>query len=128
MFHGFDAGKPRHIYIRGFFDLYCTTGPRDTAQFQALADQLGHFAVTETGWPKIDPFMREIAGALPPVRKPPVILYHSTFSPSWSAAETLLRGSEAAVARRPLALDRHLPSEDESADPRQVTGRCRTST
>ena len=89
VFHGFDAGKPRHIYIRGFFDLYCTTGPRDTARFQALADRLGHFAVTETGWPKLDPFMREIAGPLPPVRRPPVILYHSTFSPSWSAAETL---------------------------------------
>ena len=89
VFHGFDAGKPRHIYIRGFFDLYCTTGPRDTARFQALAEQLGHFAVTETGWPKLDPFMREIAGPLPPVRRPPVILYHSTFSPSWSAAETL---------------------------------------
>ena len=89
VFHGFDAGKPRHIYIRGFFDLYCTTGPRDTAQFQALADQLGHFTVTETGWPKLDPFMREIAGPLPPVRRSPVILYHSTFSPSWSAAETL---------------------------------------
>jgi CDP-glycerol glycerophosphotransferase (TagB/SpsB family) len=88
-FHGFDAGKPRHIYIRGFFDLYCTTGPRDTAQFRAIADRLGHFAVTETGWPKLDPFMRAIAGALPAVRQPPVILYHSTFSPSWSAAETL---------------------------------------
>lgn len=89
VFHGFDAGKPRHIYIRGFFDLYCTTGPRDTAQFQALADEMGHFSVAETGWPKLDPFMREIAGALPPVREAPVILYHSTFSPSWSAAETL---------------------------------------
>lgn len=88
-FHGFDAGKPRHIYIRGFFDLYCTTGPRDTAQFRAIADRVGHFAVTETGWPKLDPFMREIAGPLPAVREPPVILYHSTFSPSWSAAETL---------------------------------------
>ena len=89
VFHGFDAGKPRHIYIRGFFDLYCTTGPRDTAQFQALAEQLGHFRVAETGWPKLDPFLREIAGPLPPPRTPPVILYHSTFSPSWSAAETL---------------------------------------
>lgn len=88
-FHGFDAGKPRHIYIRGFFDLYCTTGPRDTAQFQAIADRLGHFSVTETGWPKLDPFMRDIAGPLPPVRQPPVILYHSTFSPAWSAADTL---------------------------------------
>ncbi len=94
VFHGFDAGKPRHIYIRGFFDLYCTTGPRDTAQFQALADKLGHFSVAQTGWPKLDPMfkrdaLREIAGPLPPVRDPPVILYHSTFSPSWSAAETL---------------------------------------
>jgi CDP-glycerol glycerophosphotransferase (TagB/SpsB family) len=89
VFHGFDAGKPRHIYIRGFFDLYCTTGPRDTAQFQALAEKLGHFSVAETGWPKLDPFMREIAGPLPPVRATPTILYHSTFSPSWSAAETL---------------------------------------
>ena len=26
-FHGFDAGKPRHIYVRGFFDLYCATPP-----------------------------------------------------------------------------------------------------
>jgi CDP-glycerol glycerophosphotransferase (TagB/SpsB family) len=88
-FHGFDAGKPRHIYIRGFFDLYCTTGPRDTAQFQAIADRLGHFQVAETGWPKLDPFLRSIAGPLPPVRDTPTILYHSTFSPSWSAAETL---------------------------------------
>jgi CDP-glycerol glycerophosphotransferase (TagB/SpsB family) len=93
VFHGFDAGKPRHIYIRGFFDLYCTTGPRDTAQFQALADRLEHFSVAETGWPKLDPmFARDAlahAGAVPPLRDPPVILYHSTFSPSWSAAEPL---------------------------------------
>ncbi|HUB91468.1 MAG TPA: CDP-glycerol glycerophosphotransferase family protein [Dyella sp.] len=89
VFHGFNAGKPRHIYIRGFFDLYCTTGPRDTQAFGELAHKLGHFAVTETGWPKLDPFMRAISGPLPPVRTPPVILYHSTFSPSWSAAETL---------------------------------------
>lgn len=89
VFHGFDAGKPRHIYIRGFFDLYCTTGPDDTAQFRALAERLGHFAVAETGWPKLDPFFTAIAGPLPAVRTPPVILYHSTFSPSWSAAEIL---------------------------------------
>lgn len=88
-FHGFDAGKPRHIYIRGFFDLYCTTGPRDTRAFGEIAGRVGHFAVKETGWPKVDPFMKRIAGEVPPVRDPPVILYHSTFSPSWSAAEIL---------------------------------------
>lgn len=90
VFHGFDAGKPRHIYIRGFFDLYCTTGPRDTQAFEAKARELGHFAVHETGWPKLDPFMREHgSGELAPLREPPVILYHSTFSPSWSAAPIL---------------------------------------
>jgi CDP-glycerol glycerophosphotransferase (TagB/SpsB family) len=90
IFHGFDAGKPRHIYIRGFFDLYCTTGPRDTAAFGEVAERLGHFSVRETGWPKLDPFAEAFAGGRPgPVRTPPVILYHSTFSPSWSAAEIL---------------------------------------
>lgn len=90
IFHGFDAGKPRHVYDRGFFDLYCTTGPADTQAFEELAARRGCFAVRETGWPKLDPFLRAIgSGEPPPVRQPPVVLYHSTFSPSWSAAETL---------------------------------------
>lgn len=90
VFHGFDAGKPRHIHDRGFFDLYCTTGPADTHAFEQLARTLGHFAVRETGWPKLDPFLKSLgSGAPPPVREPPVVLYHSTFSPSWSAAGTL---------------------------------------
>lgn len=88
-FHGFDAGKPRHIYIRGFFDLYCTTGPQDTEQFSALARKLQHFHVVETGWPKLDYFFSQLPEVPEPVKKPPVVLYHSTFSPSWSAAETL---------------------------------------
>jgi CDP-glycerol glycerophosphotransferase (TagB/SpsB family) len=88
-FHGFDAGKPRHIYIRGFFDLYCTTGPSDTRAFNKLAEKLQHFSVVETGWPKLDYFFRALPPQLPAVRNPPVILYHSTFSPSWSAAEIL---------------------------------------
>ncbi|HET8555429.1 MAG TPA: UDP-N-acetylglucosamine 2-epimerase, partial [Rhodanobacteraceae bacterium] len=58
-------------------------------KFKALADKLGHFTVTETGWPKLDPFMDTLDGQPEPVREPPVILYHSTFSPSWSAADTL---------------------------------------
>lgn len=88
-FHGFDAGKPRHIYIRGFFDLYCTTGPRDTKQFVALASKLQHFHVVETGWPKLDYFFSQLPAQIPSVKSPPRILYHSTFSPSWSAAEIL---------------------------------------
>jgi CDP-glycerol glycerophosphotransferase (TagB/SpsB family) len=89
VFHGFDAGKPRHIYIRGFFDLYCTSGPDDTRAFEQLARQLGHFEVHETGWPKLDPLFRALGEAPAPLHVPPVVLYHSTFSPSWSAAEIL---------------------------------------
>jgi CDP-glycerol glycerophosphotransferase (TagB/SpsB family) len=90
VFHGFDAGKPRHIYIRGFFDLYCTTGAGDTRAFQSIARKMKHFAVRETGWPKLDPFMREHGHDAPaPMHSPPTILYHSTFSPSWSAAPIL---------------------------------------
>jgi len=90
VFHGFDAGKPRHIYIRGFFDLYCTTGPLDTKAFTDIANKMGHFSVRQTGWPKLDPFLREHATPqAPPVRERPVLLYHSTFSPSWSAAPIL---------------------------------------
>jgi CDP-glycerol glycerophosphotransferase (TagB/SpsB family) len=46
--------------------------------------------VRETGWPKLDPFMRAHGAEVPDaLRQPPVILYHSTFSPSWSAANVL---------------------------------------
>lgn len=89
VFHGFDAGKPRHTYIRGFFDLYCTTGEKETAAFTQLANQHRHFCVEQTGWPKIDPFVTQLSIDPRRIHDPPVILYHSTFSPSWSAAETL---------------------------------------
>jgi len=88
-FHGFDAGKPRHIYIRGLFDLYCTTGPKDTRAFEVLAQKLRFFRVVETGWPKLDAFFQSLPEQLPPVKEKPVVLYHSTFSPSWSAADIL---------------------------------------
>lgn len=88
-FHGFDAGKPRHIYIRGLFDLYCTTGPQDTTQFEVLAQKLKYFRVTETGWPKLDDFFKSYKPKAHTNAQKPTILYHSTFSPSWSAAEIL---------------------------------------
>ncbi len=49
VFHGFDAGKPRHIYIRGFFDLYCTTGARDTAGVHREVARAGPFRRERNG-------------------------------------------------------------------------------
>jgi CDP-glycerol glycerophosphotransferase (TagB/SpsB family) len=90
VFHGFDAGKPGHHRVRGFFDLLCTTGPAETEAFRRLAGARPHFAVAETGWPKLDALLRSVPPWPPPTpASPPTILYHSTFSPSWSAAETL---------------------------------------
>ena len=70
----------------------CTAPPARATRRRSpsKARELGHFAVKETGWPKLDPFMREHGSPEPPpVREQPVILYHSTFSPSWSAAPIL---------------------------------------
>src|SRR6185312_9564967 len=59
VFHGFSVDKRSpergHFRIRGLFDLYCTQGPATTQPFEELARQHGHFAVAETGWPKLDP-------------------------------------------------------------------------
>lgn len=95
IFHGLatdDTGKKGHYRIRGFFDLYCTRGPEETAKFQQLAEQYGHFRVVETGWPKLDPLFSE--SALPQLRNQlqtdkPVVLYASTFSPSLTSAPAL---------------------------------------
>ncbi len=97
VFHGFDVGKrvgtsQEHARIRGLFDLYCTQGPQTTRQFEAKARKYPHFKVTETGWPMLDPLFRNTGHAN--LREQlgidkPVILYGSTFSPSYSSAAIL---------------------------------------
>ena len=97
VFHGFDVGKrtgtrQAHARIRGLFDLYCTQGPQTTEQFERKAKQYGHFKVVETGWPMLDPLFRPETET--PLREQlridrPVILYGSTFSPTFSSARRL---------------------------------------
>ena len=43
-----------HFKIRGWFDIYCSTGPSSTPIFQDLEKKLGSFCVYETGWAKVD--------------------------------------------------------------------------
>ena len=107
LFHGFNVEKRSdqrgHFRVRGLFDLYCTQGPATTAPFQALAAQAGHFAVVETGWPKLDPLFRDDGGAAAAMRAPagsrPVVMFASTFTERLSAAPHLFDAIAAEVAR-----------------------------
>lgn len=98
LFHGFNVQKRDdargHFRIRGLFDLYCTQGPATTLPFQQLQQQHGHFAVVETGWPKLDPLFGDDGGSAQRLRQAAgdraVVLFGSTFTERLSAAPHLL--------------------------------------
>ena len=106
LFHGFNVEKRSdargHFRVRGLFDLYCTQGPATTAPFAALAREHGHFAVVETGWPKLDPLFAPHDTAADALRAPAagreVVLFASTFTERLSAAPLLLDAIAAQVA------------------------------
>ncbi len=107
LFHGFNVEKRDaargHFRVRGLFDLYCTQGPATTAPFRELALRDGSFAVTETGWPKLDPLFLPDHGAAAALRAPaggrPVVLFGSTFTERLSAAPHLFDAIAAEIAR-----------------------------
>ncbi|NLA66679.1 MAG: CDP-glycerol glycerophosphotransferase [Gammaproteobacteria bacterium] len=107
LFHGFDTNKHSdrrgHYRIRGLFDLYCTQGPATTGPFEDLARRHGHFAVAETGWPKLDPLFHDDGGAAARLRAPaggrPVVMFASTFTERVSAAPHLVDAIAAEIAR-----------------------------
>lgn len=107
LFHGFNVEKREdargHFRVRGLFDLYCTQGPATTAPFRELAAQYPHFAVVETGWPKLDPLFRDDGGASAAMRAPagsrPTVLFASTFTEHLSAAPHLFDAIAAEIAR-----------------------------
>mgnify|MGYP003562032272 FL=1 len=107
LFHGFNVEKRDdargHFRVRGLFDLYCTQGPATTVPFRALAARHPHFAVVETGWPKLDPLFRDDGGGSAALRAPangrPTVLFASTFSERLSAAPHLFDAIAAEVAR-----------------------------
>ena len=107
LFHGFNVEKRSdargHFRVRGVFDLYCTQGPATTAPFQALAARAGHFAVVETGWPKLDPLFRGVDPVADRFRAAaggrPVVMFASTFTERLSAAPHLFDAIAAEIAR-----------------------------
>ena len=110
VFHGFNVEKRSedrgHFRIRGLFDLYCTQGPATTLPFQELATEHGHFAVAETGWPKLDPLFANPTLATEDLRPGdgrPVCMYAATFTEGLSSARALYRE----IARQVAAGDRY---------------------
>lgn len=107
LFHGFNVQKRDdargHFRIRGLFDLYCTQGPATTRPFLELQQRHGHFAVVETGWPKLDPLFRDDGGQAEKLRAAaggrPVVLFGSTFTERLSAAPHLHAAVAAEIAR-----------------------------
>lgn len=95
IFHGFNVNKRDpdrgHFRIRGLFDLYCTQGPATTQPFQLLAERHGHFAVIETGWPKLDPLFdaSAVPASLPAANGRKVCMYAATFTRNLSSARAL---------------------------------------
>lgn len=119
VFHGFNANKREpdrgHFAIRGFFDLYTTQGPATTLPFEALAKEHGHFAVVETGWPKLDPlFAGNVADPIERDARP-LIMFASTFSHRLSCAPAMLDTLRTLIARndRQWLLTLHPKSDPE---------------
>ena len=83
LFHGVGVEKPAHYVIRGFFDLYCTSGPYVSNRFHQLQLRYPHFSIQETGWVKFDHILNyplQEKSNEPVSKKKIKILYAPTFS------------------------------------------------
>lgn len=94
IFHGLGVEKPSHYAIRGFFDIYLTSGPYVTEKFNQLQKKhRNYFDVIETGWSKVDyilaykPRIDDDKFTIPDNKK--VILYAPTFSSKMQSATDL---------------------------------------
>lgn len=94
LMHGYNIHKRldkplNHLRIRGWFDIYCTQGPKNTPEFTENEKKYGSFKVYETGWCRVDEFFSEGAVLnLPRERK--CVYYATTFTQGISSAPDLL--------------------------------------
>ncbi len=87
VFHGYPIYKrggteETHFRIRGWFDIYLSSGPSSTPIFLEEEKKYGHFKTYETGWAKVDSIIRakEEAAKNPRTDDRPVIFVSTTFS------------------------------------------------
>ena len=94
IFHGLGVEKQSHYIIRGFFDIYCTSGPYVTQRFEKLSEKHGYFNVIETGWPKVDYILnfdtKDLHQKLDIAKNKKIILFAPTFSTKMESASDLI--------------------------------------
>ena len=104
IFHSLRFKKGGYCDIRGFFQVYCTSGPEITQEFMRLSARHKSFAVIETGWPKTDllfrkvPCPKQLEGVS---QNKKIILYAPTFSRKMTSVPKVIKILE------------QLPREDE---------------
>lgn len=92
VFHGYPINKrgdkvDDHFRMRGWFDIYCTSGPTSTPTFKQLSESLGYFKVYETGWCKVDSLVTPLLNNEKKDRK--TVFVATTFSKDICALNTL---------------------------------------
>ncbi len=87
VFHGYPIYKrggteETHFRIRGWFDIYLSTGPSSTPVFLEQEKKYKHFKTYETGWAKVDTIIKAKKEAENTTRKDktPTIFITTTFS------------------------------------------------
>lgn len=105
LLHGYNIPKrlnlpSNHYRIRGWFDIYCSQGPRNTPGFVEREKLYGFFKTYETGWCRIDEFFKEGAVVdLPRERK--CIYYATTFTKSVSSSHDMLSVIDRLASQKP---------------------------
>ncbi|MFR9523356.1 MAG: CDP-glycerol--poly(glycerophosphate) glycerophosphotransferase [Rikenellaceae bacterium] len=87
-----------HFKIRGWFDIYCTSGESSSPMFEKIEARNGSFKYYETGWCKADPLAtcKKIKVDNERVK----IIYSTTFTKGITAAPILFDTIQDMVARR----------------------------
>ncbi|MCM1021770.1 MAG: CDP-glycerol glycerophosphotransferase family protein [Muribaculum sp.] len=105
LLHGYNIPKrlnkpDNHYRIRGWFDIYCSQGPRNTPGFKQREEALGFFKTYETGWCRVDEFFREGAVKdLPRQRK--CVYYATTFTQGVTSAPQMLKIIDNLASEKP---------------------------
>ena len=105
LLHGYNIPKrlnrsDNHYRIRGWFDIYCSQGPKNTPGFLERGKRYGFFKSYETGWCRADEFFYADA-VLNLLRERKCVYYATTFTKGVSSAVEVLPVIDKLAAEKP---------------------------